>query len=63
MAHPPEIADLRLDLNVLGRLIDALLDDGHTGDDPLLQACAAVLRDRRRQLERLEHGVSVTRTA
>lgn len=49
-----EIDDLRLDTQVLRALIDAVLDRGATGEDLLLQACAAALRDRLLRLEQLE---------
>lgn len=62
MPHTHTIVDVRHDLHVLERMLDALLDDGHSDDDPLLRACDAVVRDRRRRLENLESGVGVTQT-
>ena len=46
--------ELRLDIATLRALIDAALDRGISGRDYLLQACANVLYERRKRLERLE---------
>lgn len=53
MRRNNELDDLRFDLKVLGRLIDALLDEGRSRD-PLLQACSAVCLNRRQRIEVLE---------
>jgi hypothetical protein len=49
-----EVDALRLDVETLRKLVDVLLDEGRSGRDPLLQACAITLQDRRHRLDRLE---------
>jgi hypothetical protein len=53
MSVEKELDDLRLDIEVLRALIDAALDRGVRGDDPLLRAIASVLQERRHRLEQL----------
>jgi hypothetical protein len=53
MSANNELDDIRLDIEVLRALIDAALDRGVHGSDPLLRAIAAVLQDRRHRLEQL----------
>ena len=49
-----EVDDLRLDIETLRTLIDVALDEGVSGEDLVLRACANVLHDRRSRLEGLE---------
>lgn len=48
-----ELDDLRLDIETLRTMIDLALDNGATGDDTLLKACADVLYERRRRFDQL----------
>ena len=51
-----EIDDLRLDIQTLRAIIDLALDNGVSGDDIMLRACANVLHERRTRLEELERA-------
>jgi hypothetical protein len=53
MAADEELDDLRLDIEVLLALIDAALDRGITGKDPVLRAVASTLQQRRHRLQQL----------
>jgi hypothetical protein len=52
-----EVDDLRLDIETLRTLIDVALDEGVSGEDLVLRACANVLHDRRSRLEALEQAL------
>ena len=51
-----EIDGIRLDIQTLRTMIDAALDNGAGGDDPLLRASADVLYERRARLDQLERA-------
>jgi hypothetical protein len=56
-----DVDELRLDIDNLRQLIDGLLDEGRSGGDPMIRACALTLQDRRHRLEQIEgqqHEVS-----
>ena len=51
-----EIEVLKLDIETLRAMIDAALNQGVSGKDPLLQGCANLLYERRTRLEQLERA-------
>jgi hypothetical protein len=53
MSIDKELEDLRLDIEVLRALIDAALDRGVKGEDPVVRAIVSVLQARQNRLQRL----------